>query len=87
MIIDRHNGNNHVQHVAELQVVDKCIYPGTLINNTGGCNEEIKKHIAIAKNAKLRLNKIWKSLDISSRTLVRLLVMSIFIYVSKCWTL
>lgn len=91
MIVDRPN-NNHpeIKQINSIKTVKQFVYLGSLITNTGGCSEEIKRRIAIAKTATTNLQKIWKSHDIATETkirLVRSLVFPVLLYGAECWTL
>lgn len=62
MIVDRANNNlPHTRQVAGFEVVNSFVYLGAMITNKGGCTEEIKRRIAIARTAttKLRYGKIY----------------------------
>ena len=83
MIIDR---NDHLQltnALADLEVVERFTYLGSMLSNTGGCEAEIGRRIGMAKSAMTRLDRIWKDRNISrdlKKKLVRVLVFSIFLY-------
>lgn len=89
MIVDRPNNNRiEVKQINNIEVVQKYVYVGALITNTGGCSEEIKRRTAIAKDVMAKLTKIWKSNDITTSTKTRLvgsLVFLVFLY--ECWAL
>lgn len=91
MIVDRVNNNSpEVTDIANCEVVQSYIYLGTLITNKGGCMEEIKRRMAITRNAMERLRNIWKNRKITKTTkmrLVRTLVFPIFLYAAETWTL
>lgn len=89
MIVDRPNDNQReVTQISNIQVVVRFVYLGTLLMNTGGNTEEIKRRAGIAKTAVAQLTKIWQSHDIHVETKKRLmksLVFSVFMYASECW--
>lgn len=91
MIIDRANNNRpDVQMVYNCDVVDKYIYLGSLINNNGNCEPEIRRRIEIARGTVVKLVKIWKDRDITKATKLRLLqslVFPILLYASETWTI
>ena len=91
LIVDRTNNNSpEVTHIANCEVVQSYIYLGTLITSNGGCTEEIKRRMAITRNAMDRFGKIWKNRNITKNTktrLVRTLVFPIFLYAAETWTL
>lgn len=65
---------------------DRFIYLGSLIDNGGSSNGEIRRRIQMSKSAMTKLNKIWKGRNICRKTKVRL-VFSIFLYGAESWTL
>ena len=91
MIIDRANNNSpEVTQIASCNVVQSYIYLGTLITNSGGCVEEVKRRMAMARTAMDRLKKIWKNKNITKAIKIRLvqtLVFPIFVYTAETWTL
>lgn len=90
MMADKPNVVNRTRLLDDLERVSNFTYLGSVISNMGGCVEEVKRRIALAKSARLRLTKIWKSSYITKNTkmnLVRTLVFPIFSYGSKSWTL
>ncbi|KAI8433243.1 hypothetical protein MSG28_015319 [Choristoneura fumiferana] len=91
MIVDRMNNNSpEIVQIANCDVVQSYIYLGALITNSGGCVDEVKRRMAIARSAMDRLRKIWRSRNIYRSTkirLVRALVFPIFLYAAETWTL
>ena len=70
--------------------VKEFTYLGAVLTNTYDDSPEIKRRIAIAKNATIALNNIWKDRSITLRTKLRLLnslVFPIASYGSECWVL
>ena len=66
------------------------IYLGAVFTNTYDDSLEIKRRIAIAKNATIALTNIWKNRSITLRTKLRLLnslVFPVASYGSECWVL
>ena len=55
-----------------LEVVDSFIFLGTEIDKTGTCSKEIKRRLALGRVALKKLDKIWKSNDVSMGTKRRL---------------
>ena len=84
MIIDRQNNNQPtVAHIAGCEVVPKFVYLGAVLSNDGGCSDEIRRRIQLAKSAMSRLTRIWKDRQISNNTkmiLVQSIIFSIFLY-------
>lgn len=90
MIIDReHNNYPETRSIGHCEVVNSFVYLGALIENTGGCECEIRRRIQLARSAMTQLNKIWRDRNITKQTkinLVSTLVFSIFLYASESWT-
>ncbi|CAH2263600.1 jg10912 [Pararge aegeria aegeria] len=58
MIADRANNNSpEVTQIANCEVVQSYIYLGALISNNGGCVEEVKRRMAIARTAMESMEK------------------------------
>lgn len=90
MTVDKPNVVNRTHLLDDLERVSSFSYLGSVISNLGGCVEEVKRRIALAKSAMLRVTKIWKSSYITKSTkmnLIRTLVFPIFSYGSETWTL
>ena len=91
MIIDRQNNNQpNVTHIAGCEVVPKFVYLGAVLSNDGGCSDEIRRRIQLAKSAMSRLTRIWKDRQISNNTKMRLVqsqIFSIFLYGAETWTM
>ena len=70
--------------------VKQFTYLGAVFTNTYDDSLEIKRRIAIAKNATIALTNIWKNRSITLRTKLRLLnslVFPVASYGSECWVL
>ena len=91
MIIDRPTGNQpQRRRIAGYEVVDSFTYLGSLITNTGGSSEEIRRRITMARSATSKLTKIWKDRSISNATKLRLakaLIFPIATYAAETWTM
>ena len=90
MIIDRSESFVRTGELQHLETVSDFTYLGALINNKGGCEDEIRRRIGMAKNAMIRLDKIWKDNNIHKNTklrLVKTLMFSIFFYGAETWTM
>ncbi len=89
MIIDRPRNNRpDVAEIAGVEVVTHFTYLGSEIDNNGGCEKEVNRRVQMARNAMVKLNKIWRDRAITKRTkirLVRTLVFSIFLYGAETW--
>lgn len=90
MIIDReHNNYPETRTIGHCEVVSSFVYLGALIENTGGCDGEIRRRIQLARSAMTQLNKVWRDRNITKQTkinLVSTLVFSVFLYASESWT-
>ena len=85
--------NTHAQiHMngQQLEEVDAFKYLGSTLTKDGRSSTEIKTRIGIATSAMTKLNKIWRSKDISFKTKLKLykaLIVSILLYGCESWTL
>ena len=73
-----------------IEVVDTFSFLGSMISNTGYCEQEIRRRIALGKSAMKKLDKIWKDRGISKETkkkLVKVLVFPVAMYGSETWTI
>lgn len=90
MIVDReHDNHPEITSVGRCQVVQSFVYLGSLIDNSGGCEVEVRRRIQQARSAMTKLTKIWRDNNITKATkmsLVQSLVFSIFLYGSETWT-
>ena len=93
MLIDKNNNEEVFEITLEeetVEVVKEFKYLGALITNNYDDTKEIRRRIAIAKNATISLSKIWKDKSISKKTKIRLLrsiVFPIATYGSECWAM
>ena len=74
----------------EVESVSKFNFLGSLITRDGGCSQEIRHRLAMARSAMTNLSKIWADRGITRTTKVRLvqaLVFPIALYASETWTL
>ena len=81
LFIDKNNHEEYFGITLEeemAEVVKESKYFGALITNHYDDTKEIRRRIAIAKNATISLNKIWKDKSISKNTKVRLLRSVVF---------
>ncbi|VEN44932.1 unnamed protein product, partial [Callosobruchus maculatus] len=90
MIVDREHGNHRaIKSVGRCEVVRSLVYLGSLIDNLGSYENEIRRRIQQARVAMTKLTKIWRDHNITKATkmsLIQSLVFSIFLYVSETWT-
>ena len=74
----------------QLEEVDAFKYLGATLTKDGRSTTEVKTRLAIATSAMAKLNKIWRSREISFPTkmkLYRSLVLSILLYGCESWTM
>ncbi|VEN39856.1 unnamed protein product [Callosobruchus maculatus] len=90
MIVDReHDNHREIKSIGSCKVVQSFVYLGSLIDNSGSCENEIRRRIQQARVAITKLTKIWRDHNITKSTkmsLVQSLVFSIFFYNSETWT-
>jgi hypothetical protein len=71
-------------------VVEDLIFLGSKIDRNGDCTPEIKRRLALGRNAMISMYNIWKSKDISLATKCRLvsaIVFPITTYGCETWML
>ena len=74
----------------ELETVTSFTFLGSVIEREGKCDLEIKRRIALGKNAMNGMEKLWKDKNVNIDTkkrLVRALIIPIITYGSESWTL
>jgi hypothetical protein len=74
----------------EVEVVKKFNFLGAYINHTGGCQDEIRRRLALGRSAMDKLHKIWADRGVTKATkikLVQTLVFPIASYASESWTI
>ena len=75
MLMDKNNNEEEFEITLEgetVEVVKEFKYLGSLVTNNYDDTKEIRRRIAIAKNATFSLNKIWKDKSICKNTKLRL---------------
>ncbi|XP_063547168.1 uncharacterized protein LOC134754758 [Cydia strobilella] len=85
------NCNNVVKPkaIGNCEVVSSYIYLGSLVPDSGGSVDEIKRRIAITRSAMEKLSEIWRDRNITKATktrLVRSLVFPVLLYGAETWT-
>ena len=73
-----------------MESVSKFNFLGSLIIKDGGCSQEIRHRLAMARSAMTSMSKIWAGRGITRTTKVRLvqaLIFPIALYASETWTL
>ncbi|VEN60166.1 unnamed protein product [Callosobruchus maculatus] len=90
MIVDReHDNHREIKSIGRCEVVQSFVCLGSLIDNSGSCENEIRRRIQQARVAMTKLTKIWRDDRITKATkmsLVQSLVFSIVLYASETWT-
>ncbi|VEN59534.1 unnamed protein product [Callosobruchus maculatus] len=90
IIVDReHDNHREIKSIGRCEVVQSFVYLGSLIDNSGSCENDIRRRIQQARVAMTKLTKIWRDHNITKATkmlLVQSLVFSIFLYASETWT-
>ena len=74
----------------EVESVSKFNFLGSLITKEGGCSQEIRHRLAMARSAMTNLSKIWDDRGITRTTKVRFvqaLVFPVALYAFETWTL
>lgn len=74
----------------EIEVVEEFIFLGSKIDHDGVCAPDIKRRLALGRNAMVSMNNIWKSKDISLATkcrLVSVIVFPVATYSCETWML
>ena len=74
----------------EIEVVDKFVYLGSMIEKNGDCGIEIRRRTTLGKVAMIGLDKIWKSRDISKSMktkLIKTMIFPVALYGSETWTM
>ncbi|VEN51868.1 unnamed protein product [Callosobruchus maculatus] len=72
--------------ISPCEVVQSFVYLGSLIDNSGSCENEIRRRIQQARVAMTKLTEIWRNHNITEATnmsLVQSLVFSTFSYASE----
>ncbi|VEN45210.1 unnamed protein product [Callosobruchus maculatus] len=90
MIVDRkHDNHREIKSIGRCEVVQSFVYLRSWIDNSGSCENEIRRRIQQARVAMTKLTKIWRDHNITKATkmsLVQSLVFSIFLYASETWS-
>ncbi|VEN46679.1 unnamed protein product, partial [Callosobruchus maculatus] len=69
MIVDReHDNHRAIKSVGRCEVVQSFVYLGSLIDNSGSCENEIRRRIQQARVAMTKLAKIWRDHNITKST-------------------
>ena len=74
----------------EVESVSKFNFLGSLITKDGGCSQEIRHGLAMARSTMTTMSKIWAGRGIARIAKVRLvqaLIFPIALYASETWTL
>lgn len=73
------------RHTGIIQEVNSFTYHGSLVNTTGGTEEDIQAWIGKARTAFKMLNKVWSSIEMKAYTKIKLNSngKSVFLYGSE----
>ena len=74
----------------EVEVVTKFNFLGAYISHSGGCQDEIRRRLALGRSAMDKLHKIWADRGVTKATkikLVQTLIFPIASYASESWTI
>ena len=74
----------------DIEVVTKFVFLGALITEDGLCEKEVRRRIAMGKDAMGGLTSIWKDRGVTLETkvkLVKVLVFPIVLYGAETWTM
>ncbi|VEN55670.1 unnamed protein product, partial [Callosobruchus maculatus] len=79
MIVDReHDNHRAIKSVGRCEVVQSFVYLGSLIDNSGSCEHEIRRRIQQAQVAMTSLTKIWRDHNITKPTKMSLVPSLVF---------
>eukprot|EP00105_Crassostrea_gigas_P028092 XP_011449634.1 PREDICTED: uncharacterized protein LOC105343837 [Crassostrea gigas] len=88
--INTNNINSIEIYNTQLENVTSFTYLGSVVNHSGGTEEDVKSRLAKAYTAFGMLGKVWKSKYITIKTKLRILnsnVKSVLLYGSETWSL
>ncbi|VEN49774.1 unnamed protein product, partial [Callosobruchus maculatus] len=87
IVVDReHENHREIKSIGRCEVVQSFVYLGSWIDNSGSCENDIRRRIQQARVAMTKLTKIWRDHNVTKATkmsLVQSLVLSIFLYSSE----
>jgi len=75
---------------AVVEQIENFTFLGTQIDSRSGCSQEIRRRLAMGRTAMGKLDKIWKSRNVSLATkkrMVQALVFPLVLYGSEAWTI
>ncbi|GFS12916.1 endonuclease-reverse transcriptase [Elysia marginata] len=85
--ITEFNIDNEIEKV---EIVNDFIFFGSKIQNTGTCDGEILRRLALGRAAMSGLTKIWRSKDIGTKTKIQIVIALVFpatMYGCESWTI
>ena len=75
----------------EVDKVNKFVFLGSMVNEDGGCSDEIKRRMALARSSFDALKSVlWKQTDVTIPTKMRIFragVLSRLLYGAECWVI
>ena len=90
MIVNRPEKNSpNITQIEGIEVVDRFTYLGSIVENSGGSEAEIRHRVQLTKSAMGRLRRVWADSAVSKALKIRLvnaLVFSVFLYAAETWT-
>ena len=81
------NNNLNIDNI-NIEQTNSFVYLGSIVNELGGTDEDIKRRVGLARHAFVQLKPIWRSSSISAKTKLRLFnsnVKSVLLYGSETW--
>ncbi|VEN47818.1 unnamed protein product, partial [Callosobruchus maculatus] len=79
MIVDReHDNYRAIKSVGRCEVVQSFVYLGSLINNSGSCENENRRRIQQARVVITKPTKIWRDHNITKATKMSLVQSLVF---------
>ena len=89
-IVNRPEKNSpNITQIEGIEVVDRFTYLGSIVENSGGFEAEIRHRVQLTKSAMGRLRRVWADSAVSKALKIRLvnaLVFSVFLYAAETWT-
>jgi len=90
LIGKEHEEINILLGTSTLEQVEDFVYLRSLLTDDGKCEKDIRRRSSLAFAMVSKLNRIWKSSNISLRTKIKVyeaLVIPVFTHESECWIL
>ena len=81
------NNNLNIDNI-NIEQTNSFVYLGSIVNELGGTDEDIKRRVGLARHAFAQLKAVWRSGSVSAKTKLRLFnsnVKSVLLYGSETW--